>query len=179
MEISSQSALLKAVLDPFRMAINIGGKVVTVFLSSYTNTVDKKGRVSVPAPFRAEMQLQSRQTVVVYAAPKQGFLYAWGYDEFISFAEKIKKLPPMSKQRQRLARTILAAARPLSFDGEGRILIPENLLEIAGIKGKMMFAGQGEYFTMWNPERYTEQEVADSEFYDDDIDVLSTDWDAV
>lgn len=152
---------------------------MTVFLSSYTNTVDKKGRVSVPASFRAEMAMHSRQVVVVYAAPKEGFLYAWGYDDFIQFAERIKKMPPMSKERQRLSRTILAAARPLAFDADGRVLIPENLLKIAGISGKAMFAGQGEYFTIWNPDAYENMQVEDEAFYDEDIENLSSEWDAV
>lgn len=149
---------------------------MTVFLSSYENSVDKKGRVSVPASFRAEMANQSRQTVVVYAAPKEGYLYAWGYDDFVQFAEKIKKLPPMSKERKRLSRTILAAARPLGFDGEGRILIPEHFMGEAQIEGKALFAGQGDYFTIWNPELYNKMMQEDLEHYDDDIDLLSAGW---
>lgn len=149
---------------------------MTVFLSSYTNTVDKKGRVSVPASFRAEMATHSRQVVVVYAAPKEGFLYAWGYDDFVKFAERIKKLPPMSKERQRLARTILAAARPVQFDGEGRIMVPENLMKMAGIEDKALFAGQGEYFTLWNPEKYAEKQEDDWGHYDEDIEALSAGW---
>ena len=60
---------------------------MTVFLSSYVNTVDRKGRVSVPAPFRAEMANQSRQMVVIYQAPNENFLYAWGYDDFVKFVK--------------------------------------------------------------------------------------------
>lgn len=152
---------------------------MTVFLSSYINAVDKKGRVSVPASFRAEMANHSRQMVVVYAAPNEGYLYAWGYDDFVQFAERIKKLPPMSKERQRLARTILAAARPVAFDGEGRILVPENLLKEAGIDGKALFAGQGDYFTIWNPEAYEKRQAEDLEHYDDDIETLSAGWENV
>lgn len=148
-----------------------------MFLSSYTNGVDKKGRVSIPASFRAEIAQHSRQTVVVYASPDEGFLYAWGYDDFVKFAEKITKLPPLSKERQRLARTILAAARPLSFDGEGRVLLPENFVKAAGISGKVMFAGQGEYFTMWNPEAYEAKQAEDVEHYGSDIEKLSEGWD--
>ena len=150
---------------------------MTVFLSSYTNTVDKKGRVSVPASFRTEMAAQSRQTIVVYAAPKEGYLYAWGYDDFVKFAERIKKLPPMSKERQRLSRTILASARPLAFDADGRVLIPEPFLKEAGISGKALFAGQGEYFTIWNPEAYENKQQEDWGFYDEDIESLSDGWD--
>ncbi len=147
-----------------------------MFLSSYINGVDKKGRVSIPASFRAEIALHSRQTVVVYASPDEGFLYAWGYDDFVKFAEKITKLPPLSKERQRLSRTILAAAKPLTYDGEGRMVLPEQFTKSAGIDGKVMFAGQGEYFTMWNPENYEAKQAEDVEQYGADIEKLSADW---
>lgn len=149
---------------------------MTVFLSSYTNTVDKKGRVSVPASFRAELATHSRQMVVVYAAPDAGFLYGWGYDDFILFANRIKKLPPMSKERQRLSRTILAAARPLGFDAEGRILVPDEFLKKAGIEGKALFAGEGDYFTLWNPARYEQELADDMNHFEEDFAKLSAEW---
>lgn len=152
---------------------------MTVFLSSYTNSVDKKGRVSVPASFRAEMAPHSRQTVVAFAAPKEGFIYAWSYDDFVIFAEKIKALPPMSATRQRLARTILAAARPLGFDSEGRIMIPEELLAGSDINGKALFAGQGDYFTIWNPDKYQDKLATDEDNFTEDMALLESDWDAI
>lgn len=131
---------------------------MTVFLSSYLNGIDKKGRVSVPASFRHEMAAHARQQVVVYAAPgtdkNGGYLYGWAYDDFVKLAEKIQKLPALSPVRQRLARAILAAARPLNFDDNGRISLPENLMQAAGITDTVMFAGEGEYFTLWTPERF-------------------------
>lgn len=123
--------------------------------------------------------MHSRQMVVVYAAPDGKYLYAWGYDDFVKFAERIKKLPPMSKERQRLARTILAAARPLSFDSEGRINLPEQFAKYANLDKQALFAGQGDYFTMWNPEAYELQQTEDLSFYDEDIEVLSSGWDEV
>ena len=130
-----------------------------MFLASYHNGVDKKGRVSVPAPFRHEMAAHARQQVVVYAAPEtekatEGFLYGWAYDDFLQLAAKIQQLPALSPVRQRLARSILAAARPLGFDDNGRILLPENLLQRAGITEQALFAGEGEYFTIWEPGRF-------------------------
>ena len=152
---------------------------MTVFLSSYVNGVDKKGRVSVPAAFRAELATHSRQQVVVYAAPDNKYLMAWGYDDFLRFAEKIKKMPALSPQRQRLARTLLAAARPLGFDENGRIMLPDNFLEYAAVEGKALFAGQGDYFTIWNPDKYEEVQRADLEHYNDDLELLSAGWEDI
>ncbi|MBI1308858.1 MAG: division/cell wall cluster transcriptional repressor MraZ [Proteobacteria bacterium] len=147
---------------------------MTVFLSSYLNGVDKKGRVSVPALFRTEMAAQTRQTVVVYAAPEGRYLYGWAYDDFVKLAEKIQQLPALSPVRQRLARAILAAARPLNFDDTGRIMVPENLLKVAGIDGEALFAGEGEYFTIWNPAAFEAQMNADGSNIEADLAELAT-----
>lgn len=145
---------------------------MTTFLSTYVNKVDKKGRVSVPADFRGELVHQSRQTVVVFASPTEPFLYAWGYDDFLKFADRIKRLPAMSKERQRLARSILAAARPLGFDSEGRILLPEPFISKANVGEAALFAGMGDYFTIWNPETYDAQQSEDLSFFDNDLEAL-------
>lgn len=152
---------------------------MTVFLASHLNGVDKKGRVSVPAPFRHEMAAHARQTVVVYAAPEGGYIYGWAYEDFLKLAEHIQRMPPLSPTRQRLARAILAAARPLGFDDTGRIMVPEDLLRFAGIDDKALFAGQGEYFTIWNPEKFNTQKEADSAFTEADLEELSKAWSSV
>ena len=151
---------------------------MTVFLSSYLNGVDKKGRVSVPASFRNEMAAHPRQMVVVYAAPEGGYLYGWAYEDFVKLAEHIQRMPPLSPVRQRLARAILAAARPLGFDSEGRIAIPDHLMQAAGLTGDVLFAGQGEYFTLWNPAKYEGQMADDKAFTEADLTELSKAWEA-
>lgn len=150
---------------------------MTVFLSSYLNGVDKKGRVSVPASFRHEMVAHARQQVVVYAAldagKDGGYLYGWAYDDFLKLAEKIQQLPALSPVRQRLARFILAAARPLNFDDAGRVILPENLMKVAGIGEEALFAGEGEYFTIWNPKRFDSQMASDGGLLADDLAAFS------
>jgi len=153
---------------------------MTVFLSSYVNNVDKKGRVSVPASFRHEMAAHTRQQVVVYAAPDAGsnggYLYGWAYDDFLKLAEKIQQLPALSPVRQRLARAILAAARPLNFDDAGRVMLPADLAEKAGLGEEILFAGQGEYFTIWNPQRYDAQMQDDGQLTAEDFAVMEGLW---
>jgi MraZ protein len=148
-------------------------RTVTTFLSSYNNKVDKKGRVSVPADFRMELAAQSRAMIVVFASPDEGFLYAWGYDDFLKFAERIKKIPAMSPERQRLGRSILAAARPLPMDAEGRIILPEPFLAVASIDEAALFAGMGDYFTIWNPDRYASKQSEDMTHFIRDVESLS------
>jgi len=153
---------------------------MTVFLSSYLNGVDKKGRVSVPASFRHEMATHTRQQIVVYAAPDAGsnggYLYGWAYDDFLKLAEKIQQLPALSPVRQRLARAILAAARPLNFDDAGRVILPEKLVASAGLGEEVLFAGQGEYFTIWDPKRYEAQMADDGALSAEDLAAMEGLW---
>jgi len=109
----------------------------------------------------------------VYKAVNESFLFAWSYDDFLLFADKIKKLPALSKQRQRLSRTILAAAKPLQIDSDGRMTLPEEFAKALNVNEKVMFAGQGEYFTIWNPSDFEAQALDDMEFYDNDIEILN------
>jgi MraZ protein len=149
---------------------------MTIFLASYLNGVDRKGRVSVPAAFRHEMAGHSRQMVVVHAAPEGGYLYGWAYDDFAKLAETIQRLPALSPTRQRLARTLLAAARPLGFDDTGRLVLPESMLQEAGIGEQALLAGQGEYFTIWNPARFDAQLQQDKTHFAEDEAALRALW---
>lgn len=152
---------------------------MTTFLSTYQNKVDRKGRVSVPADFRGELSGQSRPTIVVFTSPTEGFMYAWGYDDFLKFAERIKRLPAMSKERQRLSRSILAAARPLSYDSEGRILLPEPFIKAANISDQAVFAGMGDYFLIWNPEDHERRLADDVTHFETDLEALVFEGDDV
>lgn len=147
---------------------------MTVFLATHLNGVDKKGRVSVPAPFRTEMAAHTRQQVVVYAAPEGRYLYGWAYDDFVKLAANIQRLPALSPQRQRLARAILAAARPLNLDTDGRVMLPDDLMASIGLKDQVLFAGEGEYFTLWAPDAFKAQQAVDLASYADDLAVLNS-----
>jgi len=57
------------------------------------------------------------------------------------------------------------------------MLLPEPLLKAAAIDGKALFAGQGDYFTIWNPDKYDEYADADLEHYEQDMEILSSNWD--
>lgn len=125
------------------------------------------------------MASHSRQTIVVYAAPNEPYLFGWSFDDFTKFAERIAKMPTLSPQRQRLARNILAAAKPVAVDGDGRVMLPTDICQKVGITDKILFAGQGEFFTLWNPEKYEAVQVTDAASYEDDLQILNDNWEAL
>lgn len=127
---------------------------MALFLSTYTNKVDKKGRVSVPASFRAVLSSQHFSGIVAYASFVNPCIEACGMDRIERLSESIDTLDPYSEERDAFATTILGGSVQLAFDGEGRVLLPELLIEDAGIKDQAVFVGKGATFEIWSPSAF-------------------------
>lgn len=125
-----------------------------LFLSSFEKKIDKKGRVSVPAQFRAALQHQNFSGIIVYPSFVNSCVEACGMDRMEKMHEQIEALDPFSEERDAFAAAIMGGSVQLSFDGEGRVMLPEALLQEVGIEGEVVFVGKGETFEMWRPDEY-------------------------
>ena len=125
-----------------------------MFISRYDNKVDKKGRVSVPAAWRAVDSLRDPNCVAVFPSPNYGAIEGWSSALMQQFSRSIGKLNPFSPQRNVFATSLLTNSVILSFDENGRILLPENIRAHAGSGDMATFAGLGESFQIWSPERF-------------------------
>ncbi len=125
-----------------------------LFLSTYINKVDKKGRVSVPASFRNSLNSQIFQGIIAYPSFVNECVEACGYERIELISNKIDSLDPYSQERDAFATAILGASLQLSFDSEGRVVLPEMLLQTAGIVESAVFVGKGQTFEIWNEERF-------------------------
>lgn len=126
-----------------------------LFLSTTTNKVDRKGRVSVPAAFRAALPRGGFQGVVVY----ESFKHACINGSDLGFMEDLSDnihgdFGLFSDGNEALANAILASARQLPFDPEGRVVLPKELIQHAGITGEATFVGLGKTFQIWAPDEY-------------------------
>jgi MraZ protein len=124
---------------------------MALFLSTYSNKVDKKGRVSVPANFRLALQKEDFQGIVVYSSFVNESIEACGMERMARLSESIDSLDPYSEERDAFAATILGGSFQLPFDGEGRIILPESLMSGAGISEQAVFVGKGATFEIWAP----------------------------
>lgn len=131
---------------------------MALFLSRFENKVDRKGRVSVPAPFRAALSQQSYQGVVVYPSPVAPALEGCGRDRIEQLAASLDDFNPFNEDGGVLKAAILTRSAELAFDGEGRVVLPEFLMTYAGIGEAATFAGRGSTFQIWNPEAYAAYE---------------------
>tara|TARA_B100000579_G_scaffold144348_1_gene117150 strand:+ start:207 stop:662 length:456 start_codon:yes stop_codon:yes gene_type:complete len=122
-----------------------------MFLSTYENKLDKKGRVSVPASFRSYLSNLGYNGIVCYPSFNNQSIEAWPQDRVEKISNLIDSLNPFEEKRDFFATSILSESVNLQFDNEGRISITTKLLKHAKIKNSMIFVGQGKTFQIWEP----------------------------
>ena len=125
-----------------------------MFLSTYENKLDKKGRVSVPASFRSYLSNLGYNGVICYPSFNNSSIEACSQDRIEKISSAIDSLNPFEEKRDYFATSILAESTNLQFDGEGRISLSEKLLKHAKIKNSMLFVGQGKTFQIWEPATF-------------------------
>lgn len=126
-----------------------------MFISSVINTLDAKGRVSVPAEFRANVASNAFDGVILYPSQHGPFLDGGGMDLFENYQRSLDQMEPFDQGRLAIEHMIFGQSRSLSFDSGGRVTLPKNLAEHAGLNGKVLFVGLGNHFQIWNPDSHT------------------------
>lgn len=127
---------------------------MALFLSTYENKLDRKGRVSVPASFRAALPIALFNGVVLFRSHKSQALEGCGMDRMETLSQSIDSLDLFSDAQDDLAATIFADAHQLNLDSDGRITVPQHLLDHANITERVLFVGAGPVFRMWEPEAF-------------------------
>ena len=130
-----------------------------MFLSTFQNKLDKKGRVSVPASFRSYLSNLGYNGVICYPSFNNNCIEAWPQDRIEKISNAIDSLNPFEEKKDYFATSILSESINLQFDSEGRILITSKLLKHAKIKNSILFVGQGKTFQIWEPNNYEKFKV--------------------
>ena len=125
-----------------------------MFLSSYENKLDKKGRVSVPATFRSHLSSMGYNSFVCFPSFNNASIEAWSQDRVEKISNSIDSLNPFEEKRDFFATSILSESLALQFDSEGRISFTSKLLKHARIKNSVLFVGQGKTFQIWEPTTF-------------------------
>lgn len=126
-----------------------------MFLGEYEHNVDAKGRIAIPAKFRDDL---TDGLVVTRGFDQNLLLYpaaAWR-----EVADKVNSLPMGQPATRNLRRLLFASAADLEMDKQGRILLPANLREYAGIDAEAVVAGMDSFIEIWSRDRW--QAVIDS-----------------
>ena len=122
-----------------------------MFLSTYKNNIDKKGRVSVPAQFRSYLSSMGFNSIICFPSFNQQCLEAWPQDRIEKISDAIDNLNPFEEKKDFFATSILSESTNLIFDTEGRISLTKKLLQHSKIKTSILFVGLGKTFQIWEP----------------------------
>lgn len=126
-----------------------------LFTGEHRNKVDRKGRVSLPADFRAELPEEDGRYIYIYPSPKwETALEAIDRAQLESLTENIDSFGKYTQEQEYFTTTILGRARKLSIDAEGRIVLPEDFRNAARIEETAVFIGAGRQFHIWQPDLY-------------------------
>jgi len=124
-----------------------------VFVSTYESAIDAKGRVSIPASFRAALGGGNR-IFLWPALDGSGCLEGGGEALMAMYRATLTRLAPQSPARKALVTRIIAGSADLKMDDTGRIKLTDELMQAADLEGRVKFAGNMDSFQIWNPERH-------------------------
>ncbi len=131
-----------------------------MFLGQYQHSLDEKGRLMIPARFRELLDGGAYIT--------QGFdrcLMVMTESYFKQVYDNLNSMNMADPNARLLRRMIFSTAYPVEVDKVGRVLVPQNLREFAGLNGEAIVSGQGAYFEVWTPAVWNEQvkQIQDTE----------------
>lgn len=124
------------------------------FVSHFTNRLDVKGRISVPASFRGVLARDGFEGVYVYPSLDAPALDAGGNALLSEIDALLSGLALYSDERDSFATALHGTSEVLKIDGEGRIILTEHLKAHANIGEAVTFVGLGSKFRIWEPERF-------------------------
>ncbi|MCO6388057.1 MAG: division/cell wall cluster transcriptional repressor MraZ [Aliihoeflea sp.] len=123
------------------------------FLSSAINRIDSKGRVSVPAHFRAVVQKRGYADLYALRALDVPALDVGGLDLLDRYEERIALEDPFLQTADDMSFFCHGDGAFLKLDQDGRITVTDFLREHTGIEAEVAFVGRGTFFQMWEPSR--------------------------
>lgn len=124
------------------------------FVSNFTNRLDAKGRVSIPATFRAVLARDGHEGLFVHPALGAPALDAGGNMLLSEIDAFLSGFPAYSDERDQLSTATYGTSEVLKFDGEGRIGLTESIKSHAGVSEAVTFVGLGHKFQIWEPGRF-------------------------
>ncbi|MBU0702394.1 MAG: division/cell wall cluster transcriptional repressor MraZ [Chloroflexi bacterium] len=123
-----------------------------MFLGEFVHTIDEKGRLTVPAKFRDDLDAG-----LVVTRGIDPCLAIYPMEEWEQLAEKVSALPVTDRRARAFRRLVFAAASDAVPDKQGRVLIPPRLREYAGLDSEVVVIGLDTYVEVWNPDSWGEE----------------------
>lgn len=120
-----------------------------MLIGEYNHTIDEKGRIIIPAKIR-----DSLGENFVLTKGLDGCLFAYGKEEWENLEEKLKSLPLGSKEARSFQRYFFSGATLVSYDKQGRIVIPSKLREHATLDKEVVIVGVSKRIEIWDKDKW-------------------------
>lgn len=120
-------------------------------------SIDSKGRIAVPSRYRERLAGLAEGAVVLTLSPLDRSLWLYPMPEWELIEAKLAGLSDFETQSRRTKQMMRGYASDCQLDGQGRILIPQELRDYAGLEKDVILLGQGNKFEIWNATVWTEQ----------------------
>lgn len=124
------------------------------FISTFTNKIDAKGRVSVPASYRAVLSADGFDGLYCCPTLDRKAVDAGGNGFRATITQLLSSFEPLSEDHELLSTTLIGESEILKLDGDGRVVLTDTIREHAGLKDSVTFVGQGYKFQIWEPARF-------------------------
>ncbi len=122
-----------------------------MFFGETAINLDAKGRLAVPMRYRDDLREQcGNRMVLTYSAFDSGVLWLYLEKEWQRVRDEVMALPSLSSSHRSLQRRLVGSATAVEPDGNGRILLPPSLREVAGLEKRVVLLGMGSRFEIWN-----------------------------
>ena len=131
-------------------------EIMAAFSGKYYYSVDPKGRVMIPAPFREIIAANYSPALIVTNAPVDQCLHVFPLEEWNNQLDKVRGLPKTNKAVKLFMRNVIGSAVEVQMDKPGRVLIPASLRQDSGINGELVIVGQLEKIEVWDKARWEE-----------------------
>ncbi len=136
-----------------------------LFVGDYTHAVDAKNRTAIPSSFRRSFPTGTDDRVVLLRGAS-GCIEAHVRPEWRVHVTRLRNLDLYNEQDLVLRRLWLPGANEIELDGQGRVLLPKKLTDLAGIGAEARFVGLGPFFEIWSPARFDEYVAQNARLYD-------------
>lgn len=129
-----------------------------MLIGTYRHSIDAKKRMRVPSKFKSELGAN-----FIITKGTCGNLFAFSSEKFTELYEKLTNLPLFDEEAQKPIRKFLASAFEAEEDGQGRVLLPKELVKFANIEKNIVFIGVGNRVEIWAEEAWDKREQEEDE----------------
>lgn len=134
---------------------------MSVFIGEYSHSIDDKGRVSMPSKFREDLG-----SVFYITKGMDSCLFVYDQEEWSRAEQKINELRLTRKDARAFSRLFFAGASSQSLDKQGRVVIPQNLREYAGLSKDVVIIGVSNRIEIWDRNKWDDYNASDDFSYD-------------